>query len=116
MSFYGDMQTLATGLLTEFNQGGLALSVATPGAGPPHNPGATTYADTAFVGAARGVAQEHVDGTLVLTTDLQVTAPGTLTPKMSDRVKIGGIAHAMVKIIPKPATGTVVAYILIVRK
>lgn len=117
MSFYNDMQGLATGLLRDFDQGGIVLSVATPGAGPAHNPGPVTFADVPLPGAARGVSAKYVDGTHVLATDLQLTVPGELaTPKLGDVVKLSGVAHQIVRIIPKPATGTVVAYLLIVRK
>lgn len=117
MSFYTEMQGVARDLLREFNQGGVVLSVATPGTGPAHNPGPTTFADVHIDGAARGVAAEYVDNTLVIATDLQVTIPGGVAaPKMQDHIKLSGVAHQIVRIIPKPATGIVAAYLVIVRK
>lgn len=115
MSFYGDMQALAQDLLTEFDQGGLALAVFTAG-GTPHSP-TVTYPETAFTGTVRGVTAEDMKDSLVQSSDLIVTMPGGgLVPKGSDRVKIGGKLHSIVKIEPKPATGTVAAYLLVCRK
>lgn len=117
MTFYTDMQAVATDLLTEFDQGGIVVSYATPGGGPAHNPGPTTYADTWTNGAVRGVSRKYIDGVNVVATDLQVTVPGTLTaPTLTDRVKLAGVVHQIVQVIPKPATGTVAAFVLIVRK
>lgn len=117
MSFYGEMQALAKDLLREFDQGSIAVSVATPGSGPPHNPGPVTFVDVPVDGTARGVSAYYVDGVNVLATDLQVTIPGgVVVPKATDKVKLSGVAHSIVRIMPKPAQGTVAAYLLIVRK
>jgi hypothetical protein len=117
VSFYLDMQGVARDLLREFDQGGIVLAVATPGSGPAHNPGPTTFVDVPFTGAVRGVSAEYVDGSNVIATDLQLTIPGGVAaPKMQDRVKLADVPHQIVRIIPKPATGTVAAYLLIIRK
>ena len=116
MSFYGDMQGIASSLLKEFDQGGLKLAVFTPGSGPAHNPGQPTYPETPFAGTARGVNAQHLADTLGQSSDLAVTMPGTLSPKMADRIVIGGAAHTIVKISAKPATGIVAAYEVRVRK
>lgn len=117
MSFYHDMQAIAGSLLTEFDQGGLSLGVYTPGGGPPHNPGEPTYPETPFKGAVRGVSAKNLSDSLIQSTDLVVTMPGgAMTPKLSDRIKIGGLMHSIVKITPKPATGVIAAYEIVVRK
>jgi hypothetical protein len=117
VTFYTEMQGVARDLLREFDQGGVVLSVSTPGAGPPHNPGPTAFVDVPIDGAARGVSAQYVDGSNVIATDLQVTIPGGVAePKMQDRVKLANVPHQIVRIIPKPATGTVAAYLLIIRK
>lgn len=117
MTLYTDLQALAGNLLTEFDQGGLALGVYTPGGGPAHDPGEPTYPETAFKGTAKGVTAEHLSDTNIQATDLIVTMPGdTGTPKLTDRVKIGGLYHTIVKIKRLPAAGTVVAWQLFVRK
>lgn len=117
MSIYTDLQPVATDLLTEFDQGGLILQVATLGTGPGHTPGATTYAPLPFPGVARGVSQKYVDGTLVLTTDKQATMPASYgTPETKDRLTVDGVAHEIVQVIKIPAAGTAVVFVLIVRK
>lgn len=113
-AFYDEMQAMATELLTDFDQGGFALCVATP-TGPAHSP-TITYPETPFAGAVEGVTAQHMKDSLVQAADLAVLMPGTLTPNGADRVKIGGKQHSIVKIIPIPATGTVAAYEVIVRK
>lgn len=111
------MQGVARDLLREFDQGGVVLAVSTPGAGPPHNPGASTFVDVPIHGAVRGVSAEYVDGSSVIATDLQVTIPGGVAaPKMQDRVKLATVPHQIVRIISKPATGVVAAYLVIIRK
>lgn len=116
MSFYEEMQGVASELLQEFDQGGMALSVHTAGGGPAHNPGPATYVDRPFPGTARGVSAEHLKDTAVLSSDLVVIMPGTMAPKMTDRMIVGGLTYIIVKISAKPATGVAAAYEVIVRK
>ena len=117
MTIYDDLRVVATDLLTDFDQGGLVLRVATKGAGPAHNPGATTYADTSFPGVARGVSQRYVDGSLIIATDKQVTMPANFgTPVVEDLLTLDGTDHQILKVIQIPAAGTAVAFVLIVRK
>lgn len=117
MSFYTQMQGIAQGLLSTFNQGGIVYSVATLGGGPAHSPSPTTYSDQPIDGTVRGVAAEYIDSVNVLATDFMITIPGgVLTPKVQDVVKLSGVAHNIVRIMPKPATGTVAAYVLVIRK
>lgn len=116
MTFYKGMQEIASGLLQEFDQGGLALAVHTAGTGPAHNPGPAIYVETPFAGAAKGVTGDHLKDTLIQSSDLSVTMPGNLSPKMADKVVVNGHQHSIVKIIPKPAAGTPVAYEVVVRR
>lgn len=118
MTFYTDMQGVASTLLTQFDQGGIVISVATPGGGPVYNPGATTYADTAVVGVVAGISADYLlKDSLVQNSDLQVTFPGgILVPKLSDIVKINGVAYTTIRVISKPADGVVAAFTMIVRK
>ena len=117
MTLYTDLQTIAGRVLSDFDQGGLALAVYTPGGGPAHDPGEPTYPETDFAGTVRGVSAHHLADTLIQASDLIVTMAGSAaTPKLTDRVKIGGEYHTIVKIERKPAAGTVVAWRLFVRK
>lgn len=116
MSIYAELQGVAGGLLREFDQGGLVLLKQVPGSGPPHNPGPSTWVDVQFAGTARGVTGEHLKDTLIQSSDLTVVMPGSLTPVMADRIRIGSEQYSIVKIIPKPAAGTPAVYEVVVRK
>lgn len=76
MTFYTDMQAIASSLLTEFDQGNIVITTVTPGAGPAHNPGSPTEVDTAVKGTVRGVSQKYIDGSLIVAGDFQLTIPG----------------------------------------
>lgn len=115
MSFYLDMSNIATQLLKQFDQGGLSLDVYSSSGGTAWEPGTTTYTPQPFTGTAQGVkAQELIDG-LIVSTDLAVTMPGTLAPKMDDRITINGKAYSILKIDAKPSAGIVAAYKVYVR-
>ena len=115
MSFYLDMSNIATQLLKQFDQGGLSLDVYSNIGGTAWEPGAVAYTPQAFTGTVQGVkAQELIDG-LIVSTDLAVTMPGTLAPKMDDRITINGKAYSILKIDAKPSAGIVAAYKVYVR-
>lgn len=118
MAFYDEMQNIATGLLTEFNQGVIEYGRITPGSGPDYNPGPSTIVWTTLKGAtARGVSQKYVSLSLAVATDKQVVmVADQLVPDIKDKVRIDGVELKIVHIDPKPSAGTVAAYILIVRK
>lgn len=116
MTFYSEMQGIATELLGEFDQGGLALAVTTPGDGPPHNPGPPTHQEIPFAGTARGVTGEHLKDTLIQSSDLSVIMPGHLKPAMTDKVLIAGQSYSIVKISAKPAAGIPAVYEVVVRR
>lgn len=119
MTIYDEMQQVATELLTDFNQATISLVTVTPGNGPAHNPGPSAEVVTALKGAvARGVKFKYVQRGLAVASDLQVThyVHPTVTPAMNGFVDINGQRLKIVHIEVKPASGTPVAYTLIVRK
>ena len=118
MSFYAGLQATAKRLLQQFDQGPLYLLRETPGDGPDWNPGESLESLRKLIpGAVMGVSDKYVDGKLIVSTDLQCTIPGGLIePRMTDQIEVNGQAHQVVRIDPQPASGTVVAYILIIRK
>jgi len=117
MTFYTDMQAIASSLLTEFDQGSIVITTVTPAAGPAHNPGSPTEVDTAVKGTVRGVSQKYIDGSLIVAGDFQLTIPGGgVVPTTTSKVKLSGVKHEVVAVIPKPAQGTVAAYTVIFRK
>jgi len=124
MPFYDDMQSVASELLAEFNQGVIAYIRVTPGVGPAHDPGPATETPVPVDATARGVKFKYVQNGLALATDLQVTAaaiPALITDFANETVvrgfvTIDGLRYKIVQAIPKPAAGVPAAFTLIVRK
>jgi hypothetical protein len=113
---YGKMTDTASRLLKRFNQGVIRYIEAGPSTGPAWNPTPGADVTTELDGFATGVAAEYVDGKSVLATDLMVTAAVfDRVPTMSGRLEIDGKEVQIVKIMAKPAAGTVVAWAFIAR-
>jgi len=114
--FYLEMQAVASDVLGEFRQGVIRYIEAGPATGPAWNPTPGTDVSTTLDATASGVAAEYVDGKSVLATDLMVTAAVfDRAPTMSGRIEIDGKEVQIVKIMPKPAAGTVVVWNFICR-
>jgi hypothetical protein len=111
------MQATASKLLKTFNQGTIKLIKITDGTGPAYDPGDPVPTPYDLDGTVRGVSSKYVDGTLVLESDLQVTAAvhAIQTPTLKDKVSIDGNEYAIIKIIKIPAAGTTITNIIIVR-
>ena len=126
MSFYDDMQNVASDVLKEFKQGVIKYVDITPGTGPADEPGEPTENEFTLDGAARGVKYKYVQNGFAVATDLQITASMkaknssgsevTLNPNMKGFIIVDDVKHKIVKILPKPAAGTTVAFTFIVRK
>ena len=118
MPFYDDMQSLASDIIEEFQQGVIVYVENTPGNGPADDPGPSVPVDHPVNGTVAGVKFKYVQQGIAVASDLQVTmaVASGFTPDMKGFVKIDGVTYKIVKVIPKPAAGTPVAYILIVRK
>lgn len=115
-SFYEEMAGIATELLTEFDQGGLSLDVYSKQAGGNSwEPEQVEYASEPFNGTVTGVSAHHLQDSLIQSSDLIVTMDGKRTPKLQDRITIGGKQHTIIKIEAKPATGVIAAYAVFVR-
>lgn len=118
MTIYDDMQKIASDLLVRFSQGEVKLVKLTPGNGPAYNPGLPTEVETRLKGATvKGASYKYVVSGLAVVSDLQVTMSATegVIPDQADSVKIDGALHKIISIISKPAAGTPVVYVLIVR-
>jgi hypothetical protein len=114
---YGRMQGVATRLLTRFNQGAVTLTktVTTPGPNDwtPGTPTDTTYTLQA---TAKGVSKEFIDGTTIVATDLEITAAAfPAEPDPADVLAIDGKAVTVLKTMPIPPAGTLVAWKFVVR-
>lgn len=114
--FYGKMQGTASRLLTKFKQG--AVIYIEPGAttGDPWNPVEGTPTNHELNAAVSGVSDQYVDGSTVLSSDLMVTcAVFDVEPSLDGTMTIDGEAVQIIRVMPKPAAGTTVAWSVIVR-
>ncbi|MBB4000964.1 hypothetical protein [Aurantimonas endophytica] len=119
MTFYEEMQGIASGILAEFNQGTVTLQKTVPGAPDPNTPwlpGAPTTetydldatVSTAYVENASAAYQ---DGSLIEMSDLIVTcAVPPVAPSLDDIITIDGKPHTIKQINAIPAAGTPVAF------
>lgn len=93
MTFYAEMQGVASELLTEFGQiGAIPRTVITP---PPNSwtPGTETTTYHAATMAVLPIDEKRIDGTLILSGDKQVliALDGlTITPAVGDVVMFNG--------------------------
>lgn len=117
VGFYEEMQAVASELLSEFKQGVIEYVAVTPGTGPANNPGPSTKVPTTVNAVARGVKFKYIDGSQIVSSDLQITMPGdTVKPAMNGFIRVDGVDHKIIKIEPKPAAGIPVAFVVIFRK
>lgn len=117
VTFYDEMQDMASEMLAEFEQGTVTLTreeVIGPGPNP-WDPPVTAPVRHALDATVRRMAQKHVDGTLIVATDNQVTfAVPAIVPAMTDTLTIDGVVQVMKDLRPIPAARTPVAYIAFV--
>lgn len=113
MSFYDEMQGVATELLQEFKQGSIVYRAPTAGA-QPWEP--VTYNDTPISGGTvSGVSQQYVTD-LITTSDLHALLPVFgATPTNTGRLLIDGVEHQIIRVMPSPAAGTVVCWHVFVK-
>jgi hypothetical protein len=119
MSFYGEIQKIALGVLKEFNQGVISYLKITPGNGPVDDPGLGYTTSYLLEGAAaRGVEFRYIRNNLALASDSQIvmSVDARFTPNILDFVEKDGVRYKIIQVIKKPDAGEVVAYVLIVRK
>lgn len=118
MTFYDEMQKIASGVLKEFKQGAIKYVEIVPGAGPADDPGAPTTNEYQLDAVAKGVSFKFVKDGLALSTDLTVIAAvqSGFTPNMKGFVEIDGARHKIVQDISTPAAGTRAVWKWIVRK
>ncbi len=118
MTFYNDMQNIASTLLGKFSQGLIEYGTVTNGSGPVDNPGAAVIDWKTVKATAKGVSEKYVKMSLAVATDLQVVmavTPGII-PDIKDLIRIDNVVCKITSVIPKPAAGIPAAYILIVKK
>lgn len=120
MSFYSEMQGVASEVLAEFKQGTVVLRRTVPGASDPSTPwipGDPVVTDYTLDAVVSGVAQEYENGTTIVGTDLQVTCavPAVMPDMTTDTLLVDGVAVVVIKNMPIPEAGTPVAYRFIVK-
>lgn len=117
---YDDLQKIVSGILSDPNitQGALYLVEpnATVGA-KPWKTVAGVPTRTLVNGAVRGVSKKYIDRSLAIETDLQAVIGVPAVPvTMSQYLEIDGTQYKIQHIENKPAAGTPVAIVLILRK
>jgi len=130
MSIYDDMQSIASNLLREFDQGGIWFIRMVPGDGPADDPGEPVPETHKLDGAARGVKMKFVDGTNILASDLQasVAVHSAIRPDEPDTYvaltgknatpdqALAAPRFKVVQIDQVPATGTPVSFRIFFRR
>jgi hypothetical protein len=118
MTIYDDLQPVVRDVMSEFKQGSVVYVHSVAGSGPEDDPGEPTINEYEINATANGVKFKYVQGGQALSSDLQVVAPVDIryTPTPTGFVKIDGVKYKIHKLLPKPAAGTPVAYVFIVRK
>lgn len=118
MSIYDEMQGVATELFGEFKQGSIKyVEIRAVSGGTPDDPGEPVRFEYTLPATARPVSTKYVDGSHIVQTDKQVSMPGGgIDPQMSGFLLIDGVQHKIIGIKRIPEAGTVVSYILIVRR
>lgn len=119
MDFYEEMAGVASEVLAEFAQGSVLLvrTTTTPDEGAPWEPGQVSTQTFTLNAVVSGVPQKFIDGSLVVSSDLMVTAAvhAEVVPAMGDTITIdGGVAKAIKRIQAEPAAGTVCAYMIFI--
>lgn len=119
MSIYDEMRDVASDLMAEFKQGTVQYVALTPQPGAtPDAPLPPVQVPTTINATARPVSTKYVDGSHIVRSDKQVTIPndGKAVPDMSGSVRIDGTTHKIVEIMPRPAAGEPVVWIVVVRR
>jgi hypothetical protein len=118
MTFYQDMQNVASSLLKEFNQGKIQYVKVVPGNGPKDAPGAPTETIYNVNATAHGVKFKYINSSTIVSTDLQATLAidGRFIPDMKGFMLVDGARYKIVAVQPIPPAGIPVANVVIFRK
>jgi hypothetical protein len=114
---YDAIKVKVSAAMAKVRQGSVSLMVKTAGVGPLHNPGSPGVTETPLDAAVSGVSLKYIDGKTVTTSDLMVRAGVVdgVTPKKGDFISIDGRRREIIEFIPKPAAGTVLQWVFLVR-
>lgn len=116
MTFYADMQSLATELLTEFGQN-ITWSQTTGGTrdtATGETTGETTTNYSGY-GAMFDFDTRLVNGDQILATDKRLLLQAGDIPKVQDKLTINGTAYTVISIEELNPAGTKVMYVIQLR-
>lgn len=127
MPLYDDLQQVVREVLSDpdLKQGIIYYVDIVPGSGPVDEPGAPTEIPYELIGGtANGVSFKYVQQGLAIATDLQTIVPvdPRFTPNMrgfiltKNKLTDVGVKFKIVEIVKKPAIGTTVAFLFIIRR
>jgi hypothetical protein len=114
---YGRMTATASRLMARFAQRSVVLKKTPRGPGPNDwTPGDPTTTEFPLDATVKGVSKQFVDGTTILSTDLEITAAVFgAEPDPADALLIDGKPVTVLQVMRLPAAGTVVAWKWIAR-
>jgi len=115
MGIYEDAQASAAEALGEFAQGETKL-VRVYRSGPEYSPSDSVQGEETVNAVVSGVSRQYVDGTTIVQSDLQATIPGSVDPpQVDDLFAVDGQRLAVLRVLSKPAAGTPVVHVVILR-
>lgn len=114
--FYGRLQGTASRLMAKFKQGQVVYTITGAPTGPDWNPTPGTPVSYTLDATVQGVEADYVDGSLILSTDKQVTcAVFAVEPSLAGTITIDGKVCQIVRVDKVPGAGTVIAWRIFVR-
>jgi hypothetical protein len=114
---YTKSRATASRLLGKYNQGVISYTSPAITSGPSYNPTIVPGTNYTLKATAQGVSKEYIDGSLIVSSDLEVTAASfEVDPLTSGTMSIDGNTHQIVQIIKIPAAGDVIAWKIICRR
>lgn len=127
MSLMKELQVVARDVLTEFNattgEGGdndglFYVELKPVSGGRPDRPAPPVEKSHRLQGVARGVSQQYVDNTNILSSDLQCTVAinPLFKPDAVGYLRADGIKYKIVKVLTIPPVGVPVANVIVFRK
>lgn len=111
--FYQRMQDTAARLIEKFDQGGVELLFKNTDFNDPW--AEEVWWAEPLEATVKAVSINHLKDTRVQATDLVVTCDGSHTIAMKNKVSIAGREFTIIALNPKPATGIVAVWEVIVR-
>lgn len=116
--FYKEMQSLASEIIGEFQQGVITYSAMVAGDGPPDDPGEPREVTVKIPATVQGVQYRYIDGTNIVASDGQLTMPANVgvIPSIEGYITVDGRKHRIIQVTAIPPAGTPVAYSIIFKR